>query len=355
MSYHVLTLADRKLWTDLLESLPIEQQDIYYTPEYYSLYQANGDGEANCFVYREGNDLVLYPFLKNSINKLGYQLDEEYHDIQGAYGYNGIVTSSKDIGFITNFHTCFKQYCADNNIVAEFTRFHPLLKNYFLAASGMEVLFDRKTMFLELNDNMDVIFANFQRTTKKQIRRCIDRYHIEVKVVENAKQVYLDDFVRIYHAAMDRVHSTEYLYFNKSYFDNLFDMRNVVLFVATLESEPIAMITAMKTGWYFHGHLGGGLTEYMHYSAYSLLYKEMISYALGKGFKYLHTGGGTTSREDDSLLRFKMNFSKSLADFYVGKTVYNGLIYSNIIDQWKEQYPLSYERNKNKLLGYREI
>jgi hypothetical protein len=46
--------------------------------------------DAKCFVYQKGSNITLYPFLINSVNALGYNLDKEYFDIQGAYGYNGV-------------------------------------------------------------------------------------------------------------------------------------------------------------------------------------------------------------------------------------------------------------------------
>ena len=86
MSYKILTLGEKEEWAKSLEKLPIDQQDIYYTPEYYALYEKNGDGQAICFVFEKDKDIALYPFLINSVNDLGYELDDEYFDIQGAYG-----------------------------------------------------------------------------------------------------------------------------------------------------------------------------------------------------------------------------------------------------------------------------
>ena len=138
-------------WSDLLSLLPTDQQDVYFSPEYYALYEQNGDGKAKCFVYEEGDKIVLYPFLINPVNPLGYDLNNEYFDIQGAYGYNGMVTSSKDEGFIARFHESFDQFCQDEHIVAEFSRFHPLLNNQVLASPKMQTFYSRKTVKLDLN------------------------------------------------------------------------------------------------------------------------------------------------------------------------------------------------------------
>jgi hypothetical protein len=103
MNWKILTLKDRDEWNNSIRALPIAQQDIYYTPEYYSLYENYGDGKAQCFVFEKDGEIALYPFLINSVNDLGYDLDDEYYDIQGAYGYNGVVSSIHNESFIDAF------------------------------------------------------------------------------------------------------------------------------------------------------------------------------------------------------------------------------------------------------------
>lgn len=357
MSSRLLSLKEKDLWGDYIKKLPIDQQDVYYTPEYYSLYQNYGDGEALCFVYEEGENIALYPFLKNSINKLGYKLDEEYYDIQGAYGYNGIVTSSKTELFIDNFHKEFTSFCEKNNIVAEFTRFHPLLENFRLVNSEMKTYFDRKTMYLDLSRTYQDVFKNFQKSTRTQINRCNNRYKLELKILNGSSAIeYLDVFCDIYNDAMARVSSDKYLYFNKEYFNNLFSISDkVLLFIAFYEKKAIAAISVLINNNYIHGHLGGSLTEYLNISSFSFLYSEIIKYAIDNKYLFYHGGGGTTSNTDDSLLKFKLNFSSTTVDFFIGKRVFNTHIYSNVIEQWEKKYPILYEKNKVKLLGYREI
>ena len=62
MSYKVLTLDEKEEWSKLLEKLPVDQQDIYYTPDYYELYEKNGDGKAICFVLKKMMTLLFTRF-----------------------------------------------------------------------------------------------------------------------------------------------------------------------------------------------------------------------------------------------------------------------------------------------------
>ena len=124
MPHYLLTVGEKEDWNRFLSKLPNEQQDIYFRPEYYELYENNGEGKAMCFVFVCEDEIALYPFLINSVNNLGYDLTDEYFDIQGAYGYNGVATSNNTISFKKKFQKTFCNYSNDSNIIAEFTTAH---------------------------------------------------------------------------------------------------------------------------------------------------------------------------------------------------------------------------------------
>lgn len=351
-NYLVLRLSESLLWREYLNRLPIEQQDIYFTPEYYQLYEQNGEGETICFIFEHEGNFALYPFLKNEINVLGFDLDKKYYDIQGAYGYNGVVSTTNECHFVEEFYKSFNTYCRNAGIVAEFTRFHALIGNQDFSKKYIDVIFDRKTVCIDLSINYEDIFSKFQTTTRKQVKRAINRYKIEVRSTENDLSL-LDTFLNIYHSTMDRVASIPYLYFNGEYVKQLIEKTPNVCLVAYYENKPIAVIIAFYNQHYIHGHLGGALIDYLPMSPYSLLYSEMIRYGQKKGCRYLHVGGGATSNPDDSLLKYKLNFSNTTLDFYIGKKIHNKKIYDLIVDKWETKFPEKREVYKNLLLKYR--
>ena len=352
MRYEVLTLADSNKWNQLLCSMPVNQQDIYFTPEYYQLYENYGDGKAICFVFEKDGEIALYPFLLNCINDIGYNLNDKYYDIQGAYGYNGVISTSYNDKFITTFFDNFNEFCNKNNIIAEFIRFHPLIKNYKFTNGKLDIFFDRNTIYIDLNQKYEFIFNNFQTSTKKQIKRCYNKYNLQIEIVENdISKIY--NFYNIYKEAMLRVQSSEYLFFNLDYFKDLILNTKSVLFFANFEGKPVAAIIAFYNKYFIHGHLGGALTDYLFTSSYSLLYSEMIKYGIKNECKYFHVGGGTTSNIDDNLLKFKLNFSSSKSDFYIGKLIHNKVVYNEIVCQWNKSNPQKMELYKNFVLKYR--
>ena len=354
-NYNIFTTQEHDKWNSYLEKLPFSKQDIYFTPEYYKIYENYGDGEGLCFVYQQGENIALYPFLKNNINQLGYQLEAQYYDIQGTYGYNGILTSSQDKDFREDFFKLFKSYCKEGRIIAEFTRFHPLLGNHQFSEDYMKIVYDRKTVSLDIPESIEDIWDNsYSSNNRNMIRKARKR---NVEIIETAKEEDYQTFYNIYVETMDNVGSESHLYFNQDYFSDFFKLlpSNHQLILAKYNDEIIVGMILMMYKDYAHYHLSARKSEFGSFALNNLFLDYAIQIAHSNNCKQFHFGGGTANEEKDSLLKFKSNFSKTKSDFYVGKKIHNEKIYNEVMEQWKEMYPDSCVRNKNKLLGYREI
>ncbi len=355
MQYKILTLADTREWNGLMDKLPSHAQDIYYTPEYYSLYQNYGDGKALCFVFEKDGETALYPFLINSVNRLGYILEKEYFDIQGAYGYNGLISSTNSPSFVHEFYKAFDLFCSTKNIVAEFARFHPIIENHRFSNENMTVRFDRNTVYLDLSPNIETIWEkSYSANNRNMIRKAL-KNNIRISV-GSTKEDYLG-FYRIYVETMKNVSSASYLYFNEDYFmgfmKNLLDKHHLIL--AKHDNEIIGGMILMVHKDYAHYHLSGRRKDFGKFALNNLFLDFAIKLAKKSGCKFFHFGGGNSTDAKDSLLRFKSNFSKGKAGFYIGKKVHDQKIYENVMDQWKSKHTNLHGQHTHKVLVYREV
>lgn len=350
ISVAFLTLRDSSLWNKYLLQLHKACRDIYFTPEYNSLYQNYGGGEACCFVFEKDGEIVMYPFLRNPITSLGYELDKEYYDIQGAYGYNGIIASSHDANLINAFWDSFDDWCLKNDVVAEFSRFHPLLNNQELASPKMKTFYSRHTVALDLRDD-DIWMHQISSKNRNMIRKAEKE---GVTVIESEDY---ETFRRLYDGTMSDLHAESFYFFPQSYYEEYKHTfkDNSLLCFAMLNGKIIAGSMFMFSNDYAHYHLSARDREFSRYAANNLILWYAIQKAKDRGCKLFHFGGGTTGDDNDSLLKFKKEFSKNLCEFWIGKRVHNQPVYNQIVEQWKTNYPDSYEHNKVKLLGYREI
>jgi len=353
--YEILSLDDAAKWRTYLEQLPIEQQDIYYTPEYYQLYEELGDGKALCFVFISGNSIALYPFLINSVNNLGYNLDKEYFDIQGAYGYNCVVSSSLELSFVDEFFKEFNSFCINKNIIAEFTRCHPVLNNYLFSQKHLETIYDRQTVILNYSESYQEIWdRQYSGVNRNMIRKAMkNEIEIEFDVTLNG----LLEFADLYRETMNDLNSLDYYQFKNSYFENIFNLliRDYDLILAHKNNQLIAGALFFHYGEYYHYHLAARKREYKNFATNNLILNEAVKKAEQIGCKIFHFGGGTDNSPDNSLLKFKSNFSRERGNFFIGKKIHNQKVYNEVIKQWEEKNPKHNGISKNILLRYRNL
>lgn len=328
--YKLLDCLDDE-WNLYLNKLPAYIQDIYYTSEYYKMYELNEDSKGKIFIYYDNSgNIVFYPFMLSEIE--GYNLSDKYYDIQTAYGYGGPISNCLDGEFMKSFEECFIDYCKKNNIVAEFVRFHPLIKNENVFNDSIEILQNRITVWLDLEKGIEKIWNEDIKSKNRNMIRKAEKSGLHV---EESKD--FETFIKIYNSTMNKVHADNYYYFDDRYYETIKNNKNYILFNVKKDNLVIASAIFMGYGEYFHYHLAGSSKEYLKFAPNNLLLWEAIKYATKKGYKKMHFGGGITNSTEDNLFKFKSSFSKEFADFYIGKRIHNKEVYNYLIMKWEEK------------------
>lgn len=330
-------------WNQYIERLPSKKQDIYFTEQYCRLCQQIEGGQAQLFVYEEGDNFLLYPYIRRMVPSAG--LDKVYYDIQTPYGYGGPIVRYEDTGFIKTSELAFMEYCKNGNVIAEFIRFHPFLENERIFRQDIEVLHNRYTVWLNLEQDLDEIWMHeFSATCRNRTRKC-KKNGLVVEVSEDYAE-----FMDIYGQTMSKVGAEDFYYFNEAYYKEISSDSSSVLMRVRKDKETLAAAIFMVYKDYFHYHLGGSRREYLQFAPNNILMWNAIQYAKAHGCKKMHFGGGLTDSKEDTLFRFKSTFSSSCADFYIGKRVHNDSIYQELIRRWEEVHG----RKAKILLQYHE-
>jgi len=348
--YKILTLSSSSEWKYYFFLLPEDRQDIYYTPEYYELYEKNGDGKAQCFVFEKDDEIALYPFLINSVNSLGYNLGKQYYDIQGAYGYNGVASSSDNKAFIEAFSSAFQEYSQETNIISEFTRFNPIIKNHFFSRF-LEIIYDRDNVFVNLNLD-DFEKESYKYSTQKNIKKAKRNLLscVAFKGTEVNKSTLLD-FIDIYYLTLDRNIAEKYYYFSLNFFESIFSnlAKNCTLYFVSYQGKYISTELVLHGKKIAYSFLGGTLSENFDLRPNDLLKDYIIKDLKYKELKIFCLGGGS-----DGVLKYKMTFARNgVIPFYIGKKVYNQVIYDEVINQWELKFPEKKVQFNNRILKYR--
>jgi hypothetical protein len=349
--YLVLDLERLKEWNEYLQRLPAKSQDVFFTPEYYRLFEALGKGIAKCFIYKKNNEFAIYPFLLNSVNDLGYVLDEKYFDIQGVYGYNGILYSSDDIEFVKSFFETFESFCADQNIIVEFLRIGHFLDSKLTDRENFSIVFNQKNVIVNLL-NTDIWKTSYEYSTRKNINKAL-RYNLKLHTVSgnDISNDFLEAFRSLYYKTMLRTNAEEYYYFNNIFFENL--ARNLgskaVFYFVSYEEKMISCELVLTNGSNSYSYLGGTDSEYFHLRPADFLKHCIIDdLKINNGINFCLGGG------NEGIFRFKKSFcTNGVIDFNIGKKIHNPGIYNKVVSQWEKMNPEKVDHYKNFVLKYR--
>ena len=327
-------------WNKLLQK--VDSKDVYFTPNYMELFENtsseiyhNFGGQALLAFYGNEDEFVLYPFFKRRILELDFcksavSYCEDIYDIISPWFFSGILISdsctevvSRDIVkcFLERFH----EYCIKENIVSEFMRLNPFIKNYELLRDKLEgVTFSGDVVLIDLKQSKEKILATF----KKSNRNCISKSrNYGVNVFQSTSKDNIDSLYELYTSTMKRVGASNKYFFPKTFFYNIFELmeNNATLFIAEYNEIPIAASIFLNNSGIVHYYLSGLDVDYKKLCPTNFILYEAIMWAKDGGNELFELGGGY--KTGDSLYNFKSSFSKTTTEFYVYKKVHNNELY----------------------------
>jgi len=302
--------------------------DIYYSDSYISLYLKENE-EIFYFIYKEDSDFFINKAIKRPILKIGnLNVNNSFYDLETAYGYGGFYTNSEDIGFLKRAMEKYEKRCQQENIIAEFIRFHPF-NNFPLKYSHLLNfnLYDRDVVVKNLDRD---ILSSYNSKIRNIIKRATEK--VEIRQSNN-----IEKFIEIYHQTMDKNDANDFYFFPKKYYKELLENKDIKLYEILYESQIIAMGFFMFSKDIAHYHLSANTTLSYKLNANYALLNYIFNEGKKRKIKYFLLGGGTTSLEEDTLFKFKKKFSKELKPFYISGKIYNKEIYNKYNKIWQEQ------------------
>lgn len=352
-NWEILTLENTDLWNKYISNLPINLRDVYIKPEYFKLYEKYLDCKVECFIYKQNNNLCIFPYLIKEIKIKNQVFNKKYYDAESVYGYSGIVFNTKDIKFIHESFFYIKEYFKKKNIVICFLKFNPLQFINNEIHKFVEISRDRKIIYIKVDNEYDDIFnKQYSSNNRNMIRKARKKYNISIG---NSKD-HIDLFIKNYNENLSRLKADEFYYFNKKYFDSLLNpLENLGFVLNVFDDKNVCQASSviLTSGYYAHYHLSGKSINNNDNSITNFMLDEIIKYLNKNNYKFFNLGGGRTNKFDDTLFKFKKNFSDSLLDFYFGKLIIDKKKYNELCAKWEKENPNKAIKYKNYVLKYR--
>lgn len=305
--------------------------DIYYDPFYLELEECITEGKRKVIVVEDGEDFLLYPFIEQFIPVPNF---ESYSDAISPYGYSGPYWSYTNNQFKLKSEQMVCDYQREHKIVNELIRYHFYYNQYATFELGIQNIYNRKVVIIDLQDTWDNIWAKEFSATNRNLIRKLEKEGYEC--FETCDLNLYTSFIELYYQTMDNAVAAKYYYFSKKYFEKLkIELGGKVkLFVVMKDGVLYNAALFFITNNIITYHLSARNLQYPKVPGSNYLLANVIKLFIGESWKHLNLGGGTNSDDNNHLLKFKQNFSKQTTDFFIGKRILLPELYQHL----KEAY-----------------
>nr|WP_084407182.1 GNAT family N-acetyltransferase [Pedobacter panaciterrae] len=323
---HIVKLEQEDRWRGLVKRAI--RYDFYHSWTYNLL--DNSSGIPMLFVYEKGSDFIAIPLVKREIE------DSEYFDMSSVYGYSGPI-SNKDFAelpteFVASFRADFLDFLKEEKVVTVFSRLNPFLSQLSLMEGFGGVVDNGKVVVLDLSKSIEDQRKGYQERLFRKIKQ-LRRKGYYVKEANSVEDIRI--FKSIYTSNMHRLAASDSYYFDEAYFRRLLDSEEYdarLVFVYDHNDYPVCGGIVVVTNGIMQAHLLGTREDYLKDSPAKLLTEEITIIGRKLGVKYYNLGGGLGFKED-SLFRWKANFSSLTFGYQSWRFVVNPEVYTSLLSQ----------------------
>ena len=333
MSFEVYTLEQSEQWDAIVRSFG--SYDVYWLSGYVKAFQIHGDGQGLLLYYDGGATRGIHVVMKRDISRdkhfRGRIPEGRYFDLSTPYGYGGWLIEGDDT---EDLFSAYQAWAEQNEVVSEFVRFHPMIKNHTRCGAFYEVIRLGEVVHMDLS-SPEVIWNQMFSKNRNMIRKAVKN---GIRIYNGRFPEIYEKFRIIYNRTMDKDDAEDYYYFSPSFYESLlYDLPgNAQVFWAEKEGQVISAAVMLAANGCMNYHLSGSLKEFSSLAPTNLLLYEAALWGSANGCRTLYLGGGVGSKED-SLLKFKKAFYKGpLNRFFIGKKVYDQEKYEELLSLREE-------------------
>lgn len=314
-------------WYGYYENLA--KKGVYHNPDYIRWVSGHFNGEPELLLFIEDNNYIYYPYIKRRIGDLPDFSDSNYtgyFDIISSWYYGGPLLKKEDDRIIQDFIDRFSRFRKENNIISEFIRYDPNLKNYDVV-DDLSPDFNRRTVYVDLTNSEETIWDEFEKRNRTSIRKA-EKEGVEIE--ESTTDTNIEKFTEIYLEEMGRKDADEHYYFDADEFKNILKKlkEKFRLFITRYEGKFVGGGIVMRENGIAHDYLRATLQDYWDYYPNNLLLYEELIWCRQNGDKVFDLQGGRPG-----VFNFKKAFSPERGEFYISKHVHNKSMYRTLLDE----------------------
>lgn len=330
-------------------SAVLKELDVYYQASFLSCDASMQGGEYEIFTVSDGGKIWIYPYIILPIN------DTNFYDLTSPYGYAGPFCN--DELFFHEAEQAFVNYVQSRPIVTEFIRYHYEYNasENFRFKINCQNLNNRTIVLLDTKQDFQSIWETAFSGTNRNLVRKLEKEDF-IWTIADFESKHIDFFQRMYDATMSNANASSFYFFTPRFYEELIEQLGKQLKIAIVEKDGIIYGTALffVCNGYVTYYLSARNLDFPKITASNFLLSNIAQWAVENKYKLLNFGGGLTNSEEDRLYKFKTNFSKETAAFYIGKRIHNQEMYLKLMEKYKSTNGVeAFEKVKNILQFYR--
>lgn len=309
MSFHLFT-PDDPLWNRLYNRLPIEHQDVFYSPGFAALCQKtiNSADRVLCAAWESATGgIALYPFVQRDIGRVtGLENSDGLQDLVSLYGRGGMTVAGLAEEELAAFHRCVHDWALDNRVICSFDRFHPVLRNEAVSVAGTRVIDVGGFVVVDLTDAIDLVESRYKQSMRADLGKA-ERSGVTVFFEESID--HLDEFLSIYYETMRRHDAKEFYFFERAFFElmPIYIPGKFLFSYARMNGDIVSAELILKHGIYAHCFLSGTKPEVRNQCPNHRLKRDLHRWLAARGCHHYLLGGG--SNGDDGIFKYKRAFA----------------------------------------------
>jgi len=298
-------------WKAYFNRLPPEYQCIYNSPDYMVFLEESDFGKAVCQIFEKDDRFVYFPALLRPL-----PFGSEGYDMISSWYYGGPLPSWRDCkAFASSWTDAIIEGRINLNVVCEFIRCDPNLKNHVFLSLPFNVQFNRTTVVVNLENSWKDVVKGFSSQNRRNARKA-EKSGLEVHIDQS--ELAWRKFAKIYQKEMIRKNAPSHLRFGNQFFERLSRMNDFTLLVITSEEKIIGGFISAHGAKIAHHYLSAVQHDQWDKRPNNILYTKVLKCFWEKGYKLFDFQGGRKG-----VFRFKMNFSKLRGEFYVASCIYD--------------------------------
>jgi predicted N-acyltransferase len=327
MSFEVITPTDPR-W---LSTLSTSNAGIFYTPEYCGLHREHGSSPA-MLLYQDDlgaafdvtsvKEVASLPFYESVAGEFTHSPIDLANPI-----YNGPIVVSDDTDrheLLRRYRNAVDRFCADNNVVTEFVRFHPLYEGSEALSSIENLIPVSDILYVDLREGYEAARKQYRKGHKWAAQKAA-RDGASWSIVEPNDE-HLPTFLRLYEWTQRRNETRNMYVQEEPFFRSLFKaLKGRALLAESYAHGDVVSSSIFLDDrtclWYQYS---GSALDLLGTNAHTYLMDRMVAWAASKGISYLVLGGGGDPHDPaDGIAKFKRGFSHLMGKVHQLKKVHH--------------------------------